>query len=89
MLNLILFPGKAHIRRAIMGHEEALRILGLCEHLKKLDVLQEILKASHQRTLHKLTEHENEDEFTDYMEAPDIMCEFFFREDNITLGFAM
>lgn len=65
--------GKAHIRRAIMGHEEALRILGLCEHLKKLEVLQEILKASHQRSVLKQTEHENEDEFTDYMEAPDIM----------------
>ncbi|XP_041792673.1 rhophilin-2 isoform X2 [Chelmon rostratus] len=65
--------GKAHIRRAIMGHEEALRIHGLCHHLNKLDVLQDILKASHQRSLNKYSEHENEDEFTDYTEAPDII----------------
>ncbi|KAM9766020.1 rhophilin-2 isoform 1-T1 [Menidia menidia] len=65
--------GKAHIRRAILGHEEALRIYGLCHHLKKLEVLQDILKASHQRSLNKYSEVENEEEFTDYLEAPDIM----------------
>ncbi|XP_041836688.1 rhophilin-2 isoform X1 [Melanotaenia boesemani] len=65
--------GKAHIRRAIVGHEEALRIYGLCHHLNKLEILQDILKASHQRSLHKYSEVENEEEFTDYMEAPDII----------------
>ncbi|XP_070848186.1 rhophilin-2 isoform X2 [Chaetodon trifascialis] len=65
--------GKAHVRRAILGHEEALRIHGLCHHLNKLDVLQDILKASHQRSLNKYSENENGDEFTDYMEAPDII----------------
>ncbi|XP_070761012.1 rhophilin-2 isoform X2 [Enoplosus armatus] len=64
--------GKAHIRRAILGHEEALRIYGLCHHLNKLEVLQDILKASHQRSLNKYSENENE-EFTDYTEAPDII----------------
>ncbi|XP_029979739.1 rhophilin-2 isoform X2 [Sphaeramia orbicularis] len=64
--------GKAHIRKAILGHEEALRIYSLC-HNNQMDVLEEILKASHQRSLHKYSENENEDEFTDYMEAPDII----------------
>uniref|UniRef100_A0A671TMI8 Rhophilin, Rho GTPase binding protein 2 n=1 Tax=Sparus aurata TaxID=8175 RepID=A0A671TMI8_SPAAU len=67
--------GKAHIRRAILGHEEALRIYGLCHHLNKLEALQDILKASHQRSLNKSSENENEEEFTDYTEAPDIICE--------------
>lgn len=40
-----------------------------------MDVLGEILKASLERSLHKYSENENEDEFTDYMEAPDIICE--------------
>lgn len=73
----ILPPGKAHIRRAILGHEEALRIYGLCHHLNKLEALQDILKASHQRSLNKSSEseNENEEEFTDYTEAPDIICE--------------
>nr|XP_020472802.1 rhophilin-2 [Monopterus albus] len=65
--------GKAHIRRAIMGHEEALRIYGLCHNTHKLDVLQEILKASHQRSLNKYSENDSEEEFTDYSEAPDII----------------
>uniref|UniRef100_A0A8D0D947 Rhophilin, Rho GTPase binding protein 2 n=1 Tax=Sander lucioperca TaxID=283035 RepID=A0A8D0D947_SANLU len=60
--------GKAHIRRAILGHEEALRIFGLCHHLNKLEALQEILKASHQRSLNKCSENEDEEEFTDYTE---------------------
>uniref|UniRef100_A0A665VA93 Rhophilin, Rho GTPase binding protein 2 n=1 Tax=Echeneis naucrates TaxID=173247 RepID=A0A665VA93_ECHNA len=64
--------GKAHIRRAILGHEEALRIYGLCHHLNKLDILEEILKASHQRSLKKQSEHENEEQFADFteMEVP-------------------
>ncbi|KAM7014771.1 rhophilin-2 isoform 2-T2 [Tautogolabrus adspersus] len=65
--------GKAHIRRAILGHEEALRMYGLCHHLNKMDILQEILKASLQRSLEKYEENENEEEFTDYTEAPDII----------------
>uniref|UniRef100_A0A3Q1CZW2 Rhophilin, Rho GTPase binding protein 2 n=1 Tax=Amphiprion ocellaris TaxID=80972 RepID=A0A3Q1CZW2_AMPOC len=64
---------KAHIRRAILGHEEALRIYSLCHNLNKLEILQDILKASHQRSLNKFSEHEDEDEFTDYTEAPDII----------------
>lgn len=40
-----------------------------------MDALQDILKASHQRSLSKYSENENEEEFTDYTEAPDIICE--------------
>ncbi|KAG9341990.1 hypothetical protein JZ751_018308 [Albula glossodonta] len=64
---------QAHLRKALMGHEEALRIHGLCRHLRKLDILRDILQASHKRSLSKLTENESEDEFTDYLEAPDII----------------
>lgn len=67
--------GKAHIRKAILCHEEALRIYGLCHHLNKLEVLRDILKASLQRSVNKYSEHEDEEEFSDYMEAPDIICE--------------
>uniref|UniRef100_A0A7N6ACV1 Rhophilin, Rho GTPase binding protein 2 n=1 Tax=Anabas testudineus TaxID=64144 RepID=A0A7N6ACV1_ANATE len=65
--------GKAHIRRAILGHEEALRTYALCHHLNKMDALQDILKASHERSLNKCSDNENEDDFTDYTEAPDII----------------
>ncbi|XP_014910939.1 rhophilin-2 isoform X1 [Poecilia latipinna] len=65
--------GKAHIRRAILGHEEALRNYSLCQHLEKLEALQEILKASHRRSLDKYSDYDNEEEFVDYIEAPDII----------------
>ncbi|XP_014839221.1 PREDICTED: rhophilin-2 isoform X2 [Poecilia mexicana] len=65
--------GKAHIRRAISGHEEALRNYSLCQHLEKLEALQEILKASHLRSLDKYSDYDNEEEFVDYIEAPDII----------------
>lgn len=73
-------PGKAHIRRAILGHEEALRIYSLCRHLNKLEVLQEILIASHERSLNKYSENQSEAEFADYTEAPDIICEWFSKK---------
>ncbi|XP_051918463.1 rhophilin-2 isoform X2 [Hippocampus zosterae] len=65
--------GRAHIHRATAGHEEALRIYCLCHHLNKLEVLQDILKASHQRSLHKAGDNQTGEEFTDYLDAPDII----------------
>lgn len=48
-----------------------------------MDVLQDILQASHQRSLNKYSENENVEEFTDYTEAPDIICEsIVLRRDN-------
>ncbi|XP_017281377.1 rhophilin-2 isoform X2 [Kryptolebias marmoratus] len=64
--------GKAHIRHAISGHEEAVRIYGRCEHLNKLDALKDILEASHHLSLEKYSDYEDEEEFTDYMEAPEV-----------------
>ncbi|XP_028813026.1 rhophilin-2 isoform X2 [Denticeps clupeoides] len=65
--------GKAHLRRAIMCHEEALRTQALCRDLRRLDILHDILQASLHRSLDKFAQHEREDEFTDYMDAPDIL----------------
>ncbi|XP_011492354.1 rhophilin-2 isoform X1 [Oryzias latipes] len=65
--------GKAHIRKSTSGHEEALRIFDMCPNLNNHDVLRDILKTSHYHSLDKYTEFENEEEFTDYMEAPNIL----------------
>ncbi|XP_024151014.1 rhophilin-2 isoform X2 [Oryzias melastigma] len=65
--------GKAHIRKATVGHEEALRIFDMCPNLNNHDVLREILKTSHHHSLDKYSEFENEEEFTDYMEAPNVL----------------
>ncbi|XP_056089776.1 rhophilin-2 isoform X2 [Rhinichthys klamathensis goyatoka] len=65
--------GKAHLQRSIMGHEEAIRTHSCCRHLQKLDILSDILQASLKRSLTKFDQNNKEDEFTDYMLAPDII----------------
>ncbi|XP_067905113.1 rhophilin-2 [Heterodontus francisci] len=65
--------GKAHLRKAIMGHEEAMRVQNLCKSLRKIEILQEILRVSHKRSLTKYSEHEQEDDF-DMMQAPNIIA---------------
>uniref|UniRef100_A0A3Q2Z228 Rhophilin, Rho GTPase binding protein 2 n=1 Tax=Hippocampus comes TaxID=109280 RepID=A0A3Q2Z228_HIPCM len=64
---------RERVGHAPKGHEEALRIYCLCHHLNKLEVLQDILKASHQRSLHKASDNQTDEEFTDYLDAPDII----------------
>ncbi|XP_038664361.1 rhophilin-2-like [Scyliorhinus canicula] len=65
--------GKAHLRKAVMGHEEAVRVQNLCRSLRKIEILQEILRVSHKRSLTKYAEHEQEDDF-DMMIAPNIIA---------------
>ncbi|XP_072373853.1 rhophilin-2 isoform X2 [Scyliorhinus torazame] len=65
--------GKAHLRKAVMGHEEAVRVQSLCRSLRKIEILQEILRVSHKRSLNKYAEHEQEDDF-DMMAAPNIIA---------------
>uniref|UniRef100_A0A9J7XHW8 Rhophilin, Rho GTPase binding protein 2 n=1 Tax=Cyprinus carpio carpio TaxID=630221 RepID=A0A9J7XHW8_CYPCA len=65
--------GKAHLQRSIMGHEEAIRTHSRCRHLQKLDILSDILQAGLKRSITKFEQNDKEDEFTDYMLAPDIL----------------
>uniref|UniRef100_A0A8C4RYN3 Rhophilin, Rho GTPase binding protein 2 n=1 Tax=Erpetoichthys calabaricus TaxID=27687 RepID=A0A8C4RYN3_ERPCA len=64
--------GKSHLRKAITGHEDALRIYNLCRDLKRLEILQEILLVCHKRSLDKYSQCEKEEDFFDYIEAPEI-----------------
>ncbi|KAG7488290.1 hypothetical protein MATL_G00033100 [Megalops atlanticus] len=64
--------GKAHLRRAIIRHEEAMRIHGLCKILRKMDILQEVLSLTHKRSLHMYSEIDHEDDFFETAEAPNI-----------------
>ncbi|NXW15956.1 RHPN2 protein, partial [Circaetus pectoralis] len=65
--------GKAHLRKAIVYHEEALRVCGLCKKLRNIDVLQEVLTAAHKRSLLKYAQQETEDDFLSLIQAPDIL----------------
>ncbi|XP_064190263.1 rhophilin-1 isoform X1 [Anguilla rostrata] len=64
--------GKAHLRCAVMRHEESLRLHGLCKILRKMDILQEVLSFTHRRSLDKYSDIDREDDFFEIAEAPNI-----------------
>ncbi|XP_052016782.1 LOW QUALITY PROTEIN: rhophilin-1 [Apodemus sylvaticus] len=63
---------KAHLKRAILGQEEALRLHTLCRVLRKVDLLQVVVTQALRRSLAKYSELEREDDFFEATEAPDI-----------------
>ncbi|KAA0708203.1 Rhophilin-1 GTP-Rho-binding protein 1 [Triplophysa tibetana] len=64
--------GKAHLRKAIIRHEEALRLHSVCKMLRKMDILQEVLSRAHARSLEKYSDIDQEDDFCEVAEAPEI-----------------
>ncbi len=75
ILILFHFEGKAHLRKAIIRHEEALRLHSVCKMLRKMDILQEVLSHAHARSLEKYSDIDQEDDFCEVAEAPEIQCE--------------
>uniref|UniRef100_A0A3P8ZB54 Uncharacterized protein n=1 Tax=Esox lucius TaxID=8010 RepID=A0A3P8ZB54_ESOLU len=69
--------GKAHLRRAVIRHEEAMRVHSMCKILRKMDILQEVLSFTHKRSLDKYSEMDQEDDFDETAE-PDIITPNFF-----------
>ncbi|KAM3875798.1 rhophilin-1 [Diretmus argenteus] len=76
--------GKAHLRRAVIRHEEAMRIHSLCKILRKMDILQDVLSFMHKRSLDKYSELDQEDDFDETAEAPEIQSQTHQKPD-ITL----
>ena len=56
--------GKAHLKEALICHEEALRLHDLCKQLRKIDTFLDILKTSHDKCIEKFSGLEEEDNFT-------------------------
>ncbi|XP_073515861.1 rhophilin-2 [Phyllobates terribilis] len=75
--------GKAHLSKAIMCHEEALRLSNLCSQLKQIDILQEILSAFHKRALLKDSYYKKEEEFLGILVAPEIVCKTEYKAEMI------
>ncbi|XP_075045295.1 rhophilin-2 [Mixophyes fleayi] len=73
--------GKAHLSKAIACHEESLRLSGLCNKLKQIDVLQDILSAYHKRALMKSSQHQKEDDFLNLLVAPDIISKTEYKSE--------
>uniref|UniRef100_A0A452T0F0 Rhophilin Rho GTPase binding protein 1 n=1 Tax=Ursus maritimus TaxID=29073 RepID=A0A452T0F0_URSMA len=64
--------GKAHLRRRVLGQEEALRLHAVGRALRRVDLLQAVLAQALQRSLAKYSELDREDDFLETTEAPDI-----------------
>ncbi|XP_030875076.1 rhophilin-1 isoform X3 [Leptonychotes weddellii] len=64
--------GKAHLKRSILGQEEALRLHAVCRALRRVDLLHAVLAQALQRSLAKYSELDREDDFLETAEAPDI-----------------
>ncbi|XP_036685778.1 rhophilin-1 isoform X3 [Balaenoptera musculus] len=67
--------GKAHLKRAILGQEEALRLHAVCRALRRVDLLQVVLAQALRRSLAKYSELDLEDDFCEAAEAPDVRRE--------------
>ncbi|CAK6438997.1 unnamed protein product [Pipistrellus nathusii] len=64
--------GKAHLRRAILGQEAALRLHGLGRALRRVDPLQAVLAQALRRSLAQYSALDLEDDFFEAPEAPDV-----------------
>lgn len=67
--------GKAHLRRSVLGQEEALQLHAVGRALRRVDLLQAVLAQALQRSLAKYSELDREDDFLETTEAPDIQRE--------------
>ncbi|KAF0883086.1 RHPN1 protein, partial [Crocuta crocuta] len=64
--------GKAHLKRAILGQEEALRLHAVGRALRSVDLLQAVLARALRRSLARYSELEREDDFLEATEAPGV-----------------
>ncbi|VCW68753.1 unnamed protein product, partial [Gulo gulo] len=64
--------GKAHLKRSILGQEEALRLHAVGRALRRVDLLQAVLAQALRCSLAKYSELDREDDFLETAEAPDI-----------------
>ncbi|RXN34940.1 rhophilin-1 isoform X1 [Labeo rohita] len=81
--------GKAHLRKAIIRHEEALRLHGVCKMLRKMDILQEVLSHAHACSLEKYSDIDQEDDFCEVAEAPEIQSHTQQKPDIKTPDFSV
>ncbi|XP_077391285.1 rhophilin-1 isoform X2 [Festucalex cinctus] len=80
--------GKAHLRHALMRHEEASRLHAVCKILRKMDILQDVLTDAHKRSLDGYSQLDREDDFDPTAEAPRIRPESRRTADVTALDFS-
>ncbi|BFZ19639.1 hypothetical protein BsWGS_22678 [Bradybaena similaris] len=67
--------GKAHLREAVINHEESLRIHNLCKQLRRIDTFRDILQKTHERALNRFSALEEEDDFSELMIVSEIVAQ--------------
>ncbi|XP_032105103.1 rhophilin-2 [Sapajus apella] len=66
--------GKSHLRRALTHHEESVREASLCKKLRSIEVLQKVLSAAQERSRLTHTQHREDDDLLNLIDAPDVVA---------------
>ena len=66
------YLGKAHLREALLLHEEALRVNRMCRELRNKNMLQAVLRSAHDRSLNMYASIDEEDDFQEVLDPPPI-----------------
>lgn len=69
----LFVSGRAHLREALLRHEESQRLHRMCRELKGKAALAGVLKKSHSRALEAYTSAEEEDDFRELLDPPHIL----------------
>ena len=68
------YLAKAHLREALLMHEEALRVNRMSSELRRKDALQDVIKHFHARSLSLYERLEEEDDFQELLTPPPIQA---------------
>ncbi|XP_039298472.1 rhophilin-2 isoform X2 [Nilaparvata lugens] len=64
--------GRAHLRAALLLHEESHRLLRMCRELRNKHALLQVLKKAKENTMASYSDTDPEDEFNDLLDPPHI-----------------
>lgn len=73
-LFILFFLGRAHLREALVLHEESQRLQRMCRELKNKPSLSKVLKRCHEMTLKNYNESGDEDDFRELLDPPIIIA---------------
>ena len=68
------YLAKAHLREALLMHEESLRVNRMCQDMKNKDALQSVIKHFHDRSLGLYELLEDEDDFQELFSPPPVQA---------------
>ncbi|RZC34132.1 BRO1 and/or PDZ domain containing protein, partial [Asbolus verrucosus] len=66
--------GRAHLREALVLHEECQRLHRMCRELRGKQALTAVLRNAHKTALQAYTNNENEDDFSDVLDPPRVQA---------------